>query len=561
MLLAKDAQSAIVEGLNPSVAYKFSWVAIFDFARTDATEATQSTAPPSPQVTFDAVQSTTFQLAWNDEDYCKDYNLNFIPAAEERIRNKRNSHRIVNLKANTEYQAIVSCNVAYGITDDSIETIRTAVSPPLLSVHDVRSSSARITWTTRAEYSRYTLLLDSNLFAEHGSTFELSHGRDAISFDSLDPATSYTVTLNTFTTNGETDSVEITFLTAPTTPMMTFESIMSSEATLVWNTHDRIEYYQISFDPEIGIIPSKVLGNRLPLTNLPSLTSYSVTIVGVGDGFITDSKTTEFQTAPASPDVFISNVSTSQFTISWASVPQASTVEIEIFPYPENVPAGIVILPETDSQYTLTFLQPSTRYYIKLSCIINGRTRTNIVDRSQITAPEAPIVYAQNITSTRMDIEWSVVQDVAHYVLNIYPLPPGIPQDYQLIETQISLSELENDTPYQIDVKAVLVNDAVTDSGFTHARSAPDPPKIIIHTVRSTIAKLFYTPVKDVKRYKITIDPPVAGSSDFSRTGTKLDLWSTRPDVTYTVTVQGILEHSITDPTSIVFESGKRCGN
>ena len=303
------------------------------------------------------------------------------------------------------------------------------------------------------------------------------------------------------------------------------------------------------------MIPPKIMGTRLPLANLPSLTAYNVTLMGVGDGFTTDTSNTVFLTAPASPDVFISNVTTSEFVISWSPVPEAATVEIEIFPYTIGIPAGIVNMPQTNNHYTFKNLEPSTRYYTKLSCIVNGRTRTNIVEQSQVTAPEAPVVYAQNVTSSKMDIRWTAVEDVGHYVFTIFPQPPGMLSEFQLLETSLSLRDLINDTPYTVSVKAVLINDAVTDSGFTQARTAPYPPKIIIHTVRSTTARLIYTPVRDVKHYKVTINPPVAGKTDFSRTTTKLDLWAIRPDVIYTVYVHGVLENSITDTTSISFQS------
>ena len=114
IILPKSAQSVMVDGLSPLISYKFVWVAIFDFGRTDPTESTQTTAPPPPIVTFDNIRSTSFQVGWNDQDYCNDYNLDFIPAAEERIRNKRSLYKILNLKSETEYQAIVSCNVPYG---------------------------------------------------------------------------------------------------------------------------------------------------------------------------------------------------------------------------------------------------------------------------------------------------------------------------------------------------------------------------------------------------------------------------------------------------------------
>jgi hypothetical protein len=243
-----------------------------------------------------------------------------------------------------------------------------------------------------------------------------------MTFNDLQPGILYTVTLNSFTNGGKTDPVELTFETGPPSPIITFESIMSSIASLSWTTHERIQFYQVSFSPDLAVmIPEKYYGNTLDLENLPSLTDFNVTIVGVGGDFKTDEFHTNFKTAPASPEVFIKEVSTSKFTIYWSQVPQASTVEIEIFPTTEHFPNGLLKLSQIDGEYQLGFLEPLTRYYIKLSCIIDAKTHTNIVSLSQITAPEAPEVFAKNITSSRMDIGWTEVQDAAYYVLNVFP--------------------------------------------------------------------------------------------------------------------------------------------
>ena len=88
------------------------------------------------------------------------------------------------------------------------------------------------------------------------------------------------------------------------------------------------------------------------------------------------------------------------------------------------------------------------------------------------------------------------------------------------------------------------------------ARTAPTPSRILINTVRSTIAKLYYTPIKDALKYQITVNPPVNGRTDFSREQTRLELWNTRPDVTYTVILRAILKQSVTDDTTIIFNTG-----
>ena len=49
-------KKAVIDNLSPDTAYSFTWVAMFDFGRTDPTEATQSSAPAAPKARF----STTF---------------------------------------------------------------------------------------------------------------------------------------------------------------------------------------------------------------------------------------------------------------------------------------------------------------------------------------------------------------------------------------------------------------------------------------------------------------------------------------------------------------------
>ena len=155
-----------------------------------------------------------------------------------------------------------------------------------------------------------------------------------------------------------------------------------------------------------------------------------------------------------------------------------------------------------------------------------------------------------------MNVAWTPVENVNHYELSVFPLPPKIPENFQLMETQISFEELSPDTQYQINVRAVLQTGPITNSGFTTARTAPEPPNIIVHTVRSSWAKHFFTPIKDAKDYKVTLSPPINGQSDFSQKQTKLNFVNLQPSVKYTLTVQGILDYAMTDTTSIVFETG-----
>ena len=70
-----------------------------------------------------------------------------------------------NLKANTEYAAAVSCNVAFGVTDEAKISILTDVPPPVLSLASLRSTYASIQWTLLDTYTNFKIQLgaDHNL--------------------------------------------------------------------------------------------------------------------------------------------------------------------------------------------------------------------------------------------------------------------------------------------------------------------------------------------------------------------------------------------------------------
>ena len=70
--------------------------------------------------------------------------------------------QVLNLKANTEYEAIVSCNVAFGVTDEARIKILTDVPPPVISLTSLRSTYASIQWTILAQYRSFKVQLGAD---------------------------------------------------------------------------------------------------------------------------------------------------------------------------------------------------------------------------------------------------------------------------------------------------------------------------------------------------------------------------------------------------------------
>ena len=175
----------------------------------------------------------------------------------------------------------------------------------------------------------------------------------------------------------------------------------------------------------------------------------------------------------------------------------------------------------------------------------------------QLTAPLPPVVYTTEIRTSSMNVQWSTIPEAAHYVLDVYPRPESLPgsEPFELLESSILLTELRAETRYEITVWAVLISGSTTNEAVISQTTAPSAPKIILKEARTTMASLIFTPIRNRVEYQITVDPPIAGNSDFSGTETSLKLIGTRPDVDYTVTIVAQLEGKSTDSTSLTFTS------
>ena len=188
--------------------------------------------------------------------------------------------------------------------------------------------------------------------------------------------------------------------------------------------------------------------------------------------------------------------------------------------------------------------------------IINQYTRTSPVVLTGNTAPEAPIIVAADITSSKMRIEWSQIEGISHYVLNIYPKIEQVPDNLQLLANGLSLDNLQYDTRYQIQVKAVLINESETDIGYLQVQTAPKPPTLMMANVRTTTAKVFWTKSARVNSYRVRVNPSINGLSNFDRNGTTLILEGTKASVEYTISVVALVDGAETDPIDISLLTG-----
>ena len=62
---------------------------------------------------------------------------------------------------------------------------------------------------------------------------------------------------------------------------------------------------------------------------------------------------------------------------------------------------------------------------------MNGNTKTDPVIMHRRTAPPAPIVVASDITSSQVQLAWSTIEDISHYVLDVFPKTEQVPDKLQ----------------------------------------------------------------------------------------------------------------------------------
>ena len=189
--------------------------------------------------------------------------------------------------------------------------------------------------------------------------------------------------------------------------------------------------------------------------------------------------------------------------------------------------------------------------------VMDSNTKTTKVNLNRRTAPEAPILAAQEITSSRMSLSWSATERISHYILDVFPKTEQVPDNFQFLGTEYALTDLKPDTTYQIQIRAILMDESETDLGYLQVLTAPPPPTMMMANVRTTTAKIFWTKSPRFNNFRVSVTPPIDGKRNFDRNSTVLVLENTKPSVEYKIEVVGLVDGAETDSSSINVLTGE----
>ena len=423
-----------IDNLQPNTVYDFILITSVDFGRTDPSIATQRTVVAAPIITVESVRSSEFEISWPVNEQCGDYQVTMMPPSGQ-IFHEVNRVKVKDVLPKSSFAIDVVCIVAFGESDTANVRVNTVIAPPQPVLDEIRSTVAKLSWTNQNDqFSRFEIKLITT-----GSNELIVISEDNLVLDLLNPSTEYIIQFDAFTVSGEhCDSVELSFKTAPSPPSIIFDAIRSSTVDLVWTGDVAFDHFEMTFEPSVGVLPSQIFGSSLSIGHLQSDTLFTCTIVGVTDTGKSDALTTSFTTAPEPPIATIANVKTSEMSIEWEMIPEATHAELTIFPEVSYLnEAGYIKVISTE--YMARELMPETDYEISLSLIINGNTRTDPVIMSRRTAPSAPIVVASGITSSEVQLGWSTIDDISHYVLDVFPKTEQVPDKLQESEVKLNV--------------------------------------------------------------------------------------------------------------------------
>ena len=177
-------------------------------------------------------------------------------------------------------------------------------------------------------------------------------------------------------------------------------------------------------------------------------TSYSVSVSAVtAEGESAKSSNTNVKTGAvgAPTSITSSNITTTSFNISWASVSTATSYKVFLNGTEKATPST--------TSYSFTDLSPNTTYSVTLSAITpNGesvQSAAKSVKTSAIGAPSS--LSSSNVTATSASISWSSVTNATAYKLYL----DGTLKDGNITSPNYNLSGLVGETTYSVSVSAV----------------------------------------------------------------------------------------------------------
>uniref|UniRef100_A0A8C6YZC9 Tenascin n=1 Tax=Nothoprocta perdicaria TaxID=30464 RepID=A0A8C6YZC9_NOTPE len=382
--ISGNSRTAHISGLSPSTDFIIYLYGITRDFRTQAISAA-ATTEAEPEVDNLLVSDATpesFRLSWTADDGV--FNSFVLKIRDTKRRSEplevivpghERTHDISGLKEGTEYE-IELHGVSSGRRSQPINAIATTVvgSPKGISFTDITENSATVSWTpprSRVENFRISYI---PVTGGTPSIVTVDGSKTRTKLVKLIPGVDYTVSIISVKGLEESEPISGTLKTVLDSPSgLVVMNITDSEALATWQPAiAAVDNYVVSYvsetEPEVNQVVS---GNTVEydLNGLQPATEYTLKVHALKDMQRSETLSTKFTTELDAPrDLSATEVQSETAVITWGPPRAPVTDYLLIYESIDGKVKEVILGPETTS-YSLTELNPSTQYMVKLQAL------------------------------------------------------------------------------------------------------------------------------------------------------------------------------------------------
>ncbi|MFC6269527.1 fibronectin type III domain-containing protein [Frigoriflavimonas asaccharolytica] len=307
---------------------------------------------------------------------------------------------------------------------DNVKLVRCDITPPIVTVSNVLSTSAVLTWNNDpggATYRvRYRVAGTVAWVPAFTAVANSGLATNTYTITGLTPLTSYEAEVAAVCNGTVGSYTPVTFTTRcdPTPPgNFTVSNITAYTADLSWNTtlsaSYTVQYREVGSTTWITVL---LPGTNFQLTGLTPYTTYEVQVASICSGATNPYGTPKvFTTLPicemAPIGLTVTNLTISSAQVDWNSFPNATYVLM----YREVGFNNWVTVNLNTNTYIITGLLEQTQYEVKVANVCNGVTQVYT----------APYVFT---TPTVIYCDMSSVSSTAEHISNVKVTPNGKPE-------------------------------------------------------------------------------------------------------------------------------------